>query len=92
MGRTAIAVRHDTGFPDIVAAMRRFAVGAVTVTDLDGCPIGVVADRMAGTVHQSDDLGSVPKVLRTRADRRGVETPDQETWPSVWARTQSAHL
>lgn len=43
MGRTAIGVRQDTGFPDIVAAMRRFAVGAVTVTDLDGRPIGVVS-------------------------------------------------
>ncbi|WP_440073905.1 CBS domain-containing protein [Streptosporangium sp. OZ121] len=43
MGRTAIAVRQDAGFADIVAVMRRFAVGAVTVVDADRRPVGVVS-------------------------------------------------
>ncbi|GAA3412945.1 CBS domain-containing protein [Streptosporangium vulgare] len=43
MGRTAIAVRQDAGFAEIVAVMRRFAVGAVTVVDADRRPVGVVS-------------------------------------------------
>ncbi|MEU6998178.1 CBS domain-containing protein [Nonomuraea sp. NPDC046570] len=42
MGRVAIAVRQDARFGDIVAAMKRYAVGAVTVVDADHRPIGVV--------------------------------------------------
>jgi CBS domain-containing protein len=44
MGVPAVAVRPETSFADIVAAMRRFKVGAVTVIDADRRPIGVVSD------------------------------------------------
>ncbi|MEV0830452.1 CBS domain-containing protein [Nonomuraea rubra] len=40
MGRVAIAVPADASFADIVAAMKRFAVGAVTVIDADRRPMG----------------------------------------------------
>lgn len=44
MGRVAIAVLPDATFAEIVAAMRRYAVGAVTVIDADRRPIGVVSE------------------------------------------------
>ncbi|MEO3799795.1 CBS domain-containing protein [Nonomuraea sp. B1E8] len=44
MGRVAIAVLADASFADIVAAMKRFAVGAVTVIDADRRPMGVVSE------------------------------------------------
>ncbi|MFB4263199.1 CBS domain-containing protein [Nonomuraea sp. GTA35] len=44
MGRVAIAVLADASFAEIVAAMKRFAVGAVTVIDADRRPMGVVSE------------------------------------------------
>ncbi|MFI7700623.1 CBS domain-containing protein [Nonomuraea sp. NPDC049480] len=44
MGRVAIAVLEDASFADIVAAMKRYAVGAVTVVDADRRPVGVVSE------------------------------------------------
>jgi CBS domain-containing protein len=44
MGRVAIAVRQDATFTEILGAMRRYAVGAVTVIDADRRPVGVVSE------------------------------------------------
>jgi CBS domain-containing protein len=44
MGGAAIAVRPEATFIEMVDAMRRFQVGALTVIDADDHPIGVVAD------------------------------------------------
>ncbi|MFB4294637.1 CBS domain-containing protein [Nonomuraea sp. ATR24] len=44
MGRVAIAVSEGASFAEIVAAMRRYAVGAVTVIDADRRPVGVVSE------------------------------------------------
>ncbi|MBG0817834.1 CBS domain-containing protein [Planomonospora sp. ID82291] len=44
MGRVAIAVRLDATFAEIIAAMKRFAVGAVAVVDADRRPVGVVSE------------------------------------------------
>ncbi|MEU5868919.1 MULTISPECIES: CBS domain-containing protein [unclassified Nonomuraea] len=44
MGRVAIAVLEHASFADIVAAMKRYAVGAVTVIDADRRPVGVVSE------------------------------------------------
>ncbi|KAB8190340.1 CBS domain-containing protein [Nonomuraea phyllanthi] len=44
MGHVAIAVLRDASFAEIVAAMERFAVGAVTVIDADRRPVGVVSE------------------------------------------------
>ncbi len=44
MGAVAIAVRPEATFTEMVDAMRRFKVGALTVIDTDDHPIGVVAD------------------------------------------------
>jgi CBS domain-containing protein len=44
MGDTAVAVRPEASFTEMVDAMRRFKVGALTVIDNDDHPIGVVSD------------------------------------------------
>ncbi|MFC5822108.1 CBS domain-containing protein [Nonomuraea harbinensis] len=44
MNRVVIAVSKDASFIDILAAMMRFAVGAVTVIDADQRPVGVVSE------------------------------------------------
>ncbi|WP_405085556.1 CBS domain-containing protein [Microbispora sp. NBC_01389] len=44
MGKVAIAVRMDASFADLVATMRRYGVGAVTVIDADRRPVGVVSE------------------------------------------------
>ncbi|GAA2987299.1 CBS domain-containing protein [Streptosporangium longisporum] len=44
MAGAAIAVRPEATFIEMVDAMRRFKVGALTVIDADDRPIGVVAD------------------------------------------------
>ncbi|MEV4582907.1 CBS domain-containing protein [Nonomuraea jabiensis] len=44
MGRVAIAVLKEASFTEIVEAMERFAVGAVTVIDAYRRPVGVVSE------------------------------------------------
>ncbi|MFF4189953.1 CBS domain-containing protein [Nonomuraea sp. NPDC001831] len=44
MGRVAVAVPADASFADVLNAMRRYGVGAVTVTDADRRPVGVVSE------------------------------------------------
>lgn len=43
MGRVAIAVLENASFADVLAAMKRYAVGAVTVIDADRRPVGVIS-------------------------------------------------
>ncbi|MFG1949447.1 CBS domain-containing protein [Nonomuraea sp. NPDC048826] len=66
MGRVVIAVSPDMSFAGIVAAMKRFSVGAVTVIDADQRPVGVVSE---------DDLllkeiGPVPRGVPMLTSRR----------------------
>ncbi|MET8139964.1 CBS domain-containing protein [Sphaerisporangium sp. NPDC005288] len=42
MGKVAITVPLDASFAELVATMRRFDVGAVTVVAPDRHPVGVV--------------------------------------------------
>ncbi|GAA3560963.1 CBS domain-containing protein [Nonomuraea rosea] len=44
MGRVVIAVLEEASFADIMAAMKRYAVGSVTVIDADRRPVGVVSE------------------------------------------------
>lgn len=44
MGRFAIAVSKEATFGEIIRAMGRFGVGAVTVIDADQRPVGVVSE------------------------------------------------
>ncbi|MER5628212.1 CBS domain-containing protein [Streptosporangium sp. NPDC002544] len=72
MGRTAIAVRQDAGFADIVNVMRRFAVGAVTVIDLDRRPIGVVSQDDL-LLKESDTMRHSISIFESSARRREHE-------------------
>ncbi|MEU7864004.1 CBS domain-containing protein [Nonomuraea sp. NPDC049141] len=44
MRNVAIAVREDASFAEIVRTMRRYTLGAVSVIDADGRPVGVVSE------------------------------------------------
>ncbi|MFD1542730.1 CBS domain-containing protein [Nonomuraea guangzhouensis] len=44
MRNVAIAVREDASFAEIVRTMRRYTLGAVSVIDTDGRPVGVVSE------------------------------------------------
>ncbi|MEV4382018.1 CBS domain-containing protein [Streptosporangium sp. NPDC049644] len=72
MGRTAIAVRQDAGFADIVDVMRRYAVGAVTVIDLDRRPIGVVSQDDL-LLKESDTMRHSISIFESAARRREHE-------------------
>ncbi|NUW44224.1 CBS domain-containing protein [Nonomuraea rhodomycinica] len=56
MGRVAIAVLEDASFSEIIGAMRRFAVGAVTVIDAERRPVGVVSEDDL-LLKESDPVG-----------------------------------
>ncbi len=57
MSMMAVAAQEDATLTDLVDAMRRFEVGALTVIDADGHPVGVVSE---------DDL-----LLKETASSRG---------------------
>ncbi|MEV6979655.1 CBS domain-containing protein [Sphaerisporangium sp. NPDC051017] len=44
MGRVGIAVQQEAPFAEILATMRKYAVGAVAVIDRDRRPVGVVSE------------------------------------------------
>ncbi|MEU7897487.1 CBS domain-containing protein [Nonomuraea sp. NPDC049152] len=72
MGMVAIAVLENASFSDIVTAMKRYAVGAVTVIDADRRPVGVISEddlilKEIGTVRHPV---TVFESGRTRADHR----------------------
>ncbi|MFI6921087.1 CBS domain-containing protein [Nonomuraea spiralis] len=68
MGRVAIAVPAYASFADVVAAMKRFAVGAVTVIDADRRPVGVVSEDDL-LVKESDPVRHSVSIFESR-DRR----------------------
>jgi len=77
MGRVAIAVRQDATFTEILEAMRRYAVGAVTVIDADRRPVGVVSE---------DDLllkETHPRRADLRRNAAAVVAGDLMTRPAV---------
>jgi CBS-domain-containing membrane protein len=87
MGRVAIAVAQDAGFAEIVAAMQRFKVGAVTVIDQDRRPVGVVSEDdllLKETGPPRHGLGSLTPARR--ADQRkaaGVTAIQLMTSPAI---------
>ncbi|MEU8149486.1 CBS domain-containing protein [Nonomuraea sp. NPDC048901] len=72
MGRVAIAVLEEASFAEIVAAMKRFAVGAVTVIDADRRPVGVVRQgRQAARLTRDRGTGMADH-LASAVRRSGV--------------------
>ncbi|MEO3867635.1 CBS domain-containing protein [Nonomuraea sp. B12E4] len=72
MGRVAIAVSADASFADIVAAMKRYAVGAVTVIDADRRPMGVVSEDDL-LLKEIDPVRHSVSMFESRRQRREHE-------------------
>ncbi|MER7506076.1 CBS domain-containing protein [Nonomuraea pusilla] len=88
MGRVAIAVLEDAPFADIVAAMKRFAVGAVTVIDADRRPVGVVSEDDL-LLKETDAVKHSVSIFESRRQRQehqkasGVTAGQLMTTPPV---------
>ncbi|MFI9846614.1 CBS domain-containing protein [Nonomuraea sp. NPDC051941] len=88
MGRVAIAVREDASFSEIVDAMQRFAVGAVTVIDADRRPVGVVSEDDL-LLKEADTAGHNVSIFESRKRKRehekaaGVKAVQLMTTPAI---------
>ncbi|WP_240197802.1 CBS domain-containing protein [Nonomuraea lactucae] len=88
MGRVAITVLESAPFTDIVAAMERFAVGAVTVIDADRRPVGVVSEddlllKEADTVRHSISIFESRRQRREHEKAAGVTAAQLMTSPAI---------
>ncbi|GAA2899062.1 CBS domain-containing protein [Streptosporangium fragile] len=88
MGATAVAVRPETSFTEVVDALRRFKVGAVTVIDVENRPIGVVSedDLLLKEAGLHEHAGVVFAGRRKREDHRrasGITAGEIMTAPAI---------
>ncbi|MEV0584522.1 CBS domain-containing protein [Nonomuraea sp. NPDC050310] len=88
MGRVAIAVSKDAPFTEIIEAMQRYAVGAVTVIDTDRRPVGVVSEDDL-LLKETDTVRHAVSVFESRRQRAdhgkaaGVTAEELMTSPAV---------
>ncbi|MBO4270135.1 CBS domain-containing protein [Microbispora triticiradicis] len=85
MGRVAIAVRMDASFADLVATMRRFGVGAVTVIDADRRPVGVVSedDMLLKEIDLGEHVFSGPRRRVEQRKAAGANAGQIMTRPAI---------
>ncbi|GII03291.1 CBS domain-containing protein [Planobispora takensis] len=88
MGRVAIAVRKEAPFAEIVTAMRRFAVGAVTVIDADRHPVGIVSGddlllKETGPVRHGTTLFEGSREREERGKAAGLTAAQLMTHPAI---------
>ena len=88
MGRVAIAVLKEASFGDIIGAMKRYAVGSVTVIDADRRPVGVVSedDLLLKETDQVRHSISIFESRRSRQEREkaaGVTAVQLMTTPAI---------
>lgn len=88
MGRVAIAVLEDASFSDIIGAMKRYAVGAVTVIDADRRPVGVVSEddlllKEIDPVRHSVSIFEGPRQRLEHQKAAGVRARQLMTSPAV---------
>ncbi|MDA0634207.1 CBS domain-containing protein [Nonomuraea sp. MCN248] len=88
MGRVAIAVLEDASFSEIIGAMKRYAVGAVTVIDADRRPVGVVSEddlllKEIDSVRHSVSIFESPRQRREHQKAAGVRARQLMTSPAV---------
>jgi CBS domain-containing protein len=88
MGHVAIAVVADASFADILAALRRFKVGAVAVVDGDRRVLGVVSedDLLLREIDPDRPDGPPPLSPRRREERRkatGTTAGEIMTRPAI---------
>lgn len=88
MGRVAIAVREDARFADIVAVMKRYAVSAVAVIDVDRRPIGVVSQddlllRETDPVRHTSTIFETSRQRAEHAKATGRTAAELMTSPAI---------
>ncbi|MEV1178325.1 CBS domain-containing protein [Nonomuraea sp. NPDC049784] len=88
MGRVAIAVLKDASFAEIVDAMERFAVGAVTVIDAGRRPVGVVSEddlllKETDTVRHSVSIFESRRQQQEHQKAAGVTAAQLMTSPAI---------
>ncbi|WP_084959954.1 CBS domain-containing protein [Thermoactinospora rubra] len=88
MGRVAIAVLENATFGDIVAAMRRYAVGAVSVIDVERRPVGIVSEddlllKEADPVRHATSLFEGRKRREEHHKAAGVTAAQLMTSPAL---------
>ncbi|MEU8146919.1 CBS domain-containing protein [Nonomuraea sp. NPDC048901] len=88
MGRVAIAVLEDAPFAEIVGAMKRYAVGAVTVIDADRRPVGVVSEEDL-LLKETDTVRHSVSIFESRHQRQehhkaaGIKAEELMTTPAI---------
>ncbi len=88
MGHVAIAVDQDATFGEIVRAMGRYAVGAVTVIDADRRPVGVVSEddlllKEADAVRHSVSIFETRRARDEHRKAAGSTAADLMTSPAI---------
>ncbi|WP_440063434.1 CBS domain-containing protein [Streptosporangium sp. OZ121] len=88
MGHVAIAVDQDATFSEIVRAMGRYAVGAVTVIDADRRPVGVVSEddlllKETDAVRHSVSIFETKKARDEHRKAAGFTAAELMTSPAI---------
>src|SRR5437868_8149382 len=90
MGRVAIAVNMGASFADIVATMKRYAVGAVTVIDANRRPVGMVSG--GELPHMGADTATYDGRTATVWTAAQLMTSPAVTLTPETSVTEAAHL
>ncbi|MFI6317614.1 CBS domain-containing protein [Nonomuraea sp. NPDC050556] len=78
MGHVAIAVHQEATFAEIVYAMRRYGVGAVTVIDADRRPVGVVSEDDL-LLKETDTVRHSISIFESKRERQEHEKASATT-------------
>lgn len=94
MGHVAIAVHEEATFVEIVTAMRRYAVSAVTVIDADRRPVGVIsADDLllkeTDPVRHSTSIFERRKAREEHQKAAGFTAAELMTTPAITVQPRS---
>ncbi|MER6950218.1 CBS domain-containing protein [Nonomuraea sp. NPDC000554] len=95
MGRVAIAVLQEASFTEIVDAMKRYAVGAVTVIDAERRPVGVVSEedlllKEVDTARHSVSMYESRKQREDHEKAAGVTAAQLMTSPAITVTPETA--
>ncbi|MEU7750094.1 CBS domain-containing protein [Nonomuraea sp. NPDC049158] len=86
MRNVAIAVREDASFAEIVRTMRRYTLGAVSVIDADGRPVGVVSEDdllLKETIRRSSSIFDRHRRRAEREKAAAVTASALMTTPAI---------
>ncbi|GAA4562834.1 CBS domain-containing protein [Planotetraspora kaengkrachanensis] len=86
MGKVAVAARMDASFADLTGIMKRYGVGAVTVIDESGRPVGVVSEDdllLKVTARRGPRFIRLPKRWAEHRKAAGMTARDLMTSPAI---------